>query len=76
MSTEEYNKQIVDFINEELAVHEGGIVGSVSFSYDDATFNHVVSVGRTGSEKHGYGRGLLSAINDFKSTHREAKESA
>lgn len=67
MST--YNDRIVEFINEELAVHEGGIAGAVSFSYDDATFQHIVSVGRRDNSKHGYGRSLWGAILDFKETH-------
>ena len=70
------NDRIVEFINEELAVHEGGIEGAVVFSYDDATFQHTVSIGRRDNPKRGSGYGLWGAILDFKETHRKGETNA
>ncbi len=36
------NEDIVSFLNERLAAHEGG-APSISIGYDDATFNYVIS---------------------------------
>tara|TARA_R110000868_G_scaffold379584_1_gene645483 strand:+ start:169 stop:405 length:237 start_codon:yes stop_codon:yes gene_type:complete len=63
---------VKDFIEDELCAHEGGIIGVVSFGYDDATFNYIVSVGSEyrNNVKVGRGRSLGEAITDFKTEHR------
>lgn len=61
-------KDLLEWIAEELCAHEGGIVGGVSFSYDDATRDYVIQVGK----KRTYTSKTLRRAINFAQTSNES----